>query len=134
MMEEKGNAAYLTMLVVGVSSRGPDGNVLLSAQGQAIGRYAMDHLPISWKKDTQAFGMKKGWQEFDWETASVEMSAVRWDYYKKVPADNAFEVEKAWKEVAAKIKKILRDTPQSDRTKPAYQNAELVAKQFALEA
>jgi len=133
-MENTGDTSYLTMLVKGVSSVNADGTVSLSAAGSRIGKFAMDHLPIKWDKGSQAFKMKQGWQEFDWETAAALMESRRWDYYEQPSADKAFEAEKEWKAVVAKIKRIIRDTPEDQRESAAYQNAALVAKQFALEA
>ena len=133
-MEEHGDTSYLTMLVKGVSSVNADGSVSLSAAGSRIGKFAMDHLPIKWDKGSQAFKMKQGWQEFDFETAATLMESRKWDYYEQASADKAFEAEKEWKAVVAKIKRIIRDTPEDQRETVAYKNAEAAAKMFALEA
>jgi hypothetical protein len=127
--EQHGDVSALTDLVLGISE-----GKLISSEGKQIARYMMAVLPIVWKKETQSFGLKKDREAFDWDEACAMMEAVRFDYYGAEPAEKAFEVEKEWKGLVAKVRRIINNTPEDQRESQAYKNAELIAKQFALEA
>lgn len=106
----QGNADGMTMVMeaAGLLAKSSDEKMTTYADGRAVWAYvttAQDRGGIGltgiirWDKDRQKFAMAKGWKakadQLDYTAVVTTLSETRWDTFKAVPADKAFDLDKA---------------------------------------
>ncbi len=100
--------------------------ILLTSTARQVGTYMQAFLPIKWASDHFAAEEVEG---FDWEVARTNMEKVRWDKFKQMKADDAFNAESVWKSAMGKLRQIIANADKlPDDMKHYARQAEAVLK------
>ena len=108
-IESAGSVQELTRFVTELSDTDSEGKLHLSSTARQVGFYMKSHLPLEWDTTTQTFVMaevEEGADPFDYAKAVKLMEAVRWDKYKKLKADEAFNADVVVAKAIAMLKSV----------------------------
>lgn len=107
-LESQSDLAHFNRFIRELSTVTKDANgkekVMLSSTARQVGTYMQAHLPIAWKNGEFVLEDRA---DFDWAEARDAMEKVRWDQFKQLAADDAFNAESAWKSAMNQLKKIV---------------------------
>ena len=122
----------LTRFITQLSDVDSNGKLELSAVARQVGFYMKDHMPVEWDRETQSFVMAEDHLKFDFAAALTKMEATRWDKYKKMKADEAFDADKILQRAFQMIKSVVakHDEGSLADDDPAYMKARQVVKAF----
>lgn len=109
-LESEQSAEHLSKFVVELSEFQGSGNtrkLVLSSTARQVGTYMKNFLPLEWKDDSFHLDSAKA-EGFNWEEARTQMEKMRWDKYKAIKADEAFNAENIFKRAMASLNEILK--------------------------
>ena len=109
-IESTGSVQELTRFVTELSDTDSEGKLHVSSTARQVGFYMKSHLPIDWDNEAQVFKMadvEEGAEPFDYAKALGLMEATRWDKYKKIKADEAFNADVTVQKAIAQLKSVV---------------------------